>query len=196
MQSWVSASGGWCEQAMGGHAFDAKLADRLSYFFSNKKVASFGDGPGEYKKYIDDTKRATEYVAYDGSPYGPLTSKGRVKFLDLSAPQYGLPLYDWIISLEVAEHIPSQYESIYIDNIVRHANEGIVISWAVPGQGGQSHVNCRPFSYVKDLLFKHGFIHNLTASWDLRGSASLEWLQRNTNVFERKNDSPLDPNDI
>ncbi len=38
--------------------------------------------------------------------------------------------YDWIISLEVAEHIPAQFESIYIDNLVKHAKEGIILSWA------------------------------------------------------------------
>jgi hypothetical protein len=50
-------------------------------------------------------------------PYCEETSEGRVKFLDLTIPQYGIPLYDWIISLEVAEHIPTKYENIYLDNI-------------------------------------------------------------------------------
>jgi len=56
-----------------------------------------------------------------------------VSYLDLTLPQYGLPLYDWVISLEVAEHIPAESEAIYLDNIVRHAREGVVLSWAVPG---------------------------------------------------------------
>jgi hypothetical protein len=29
--------------------------------------------------------------------------------MDLSIPQYGILQYDWIISLEVAEHIPEKY---------------------------------------------------------------------------------------
>ena len=57
-----------------------------------------------------------------------------MSFLDLTLPQYGLPLYDWVMSLEVAEHIPQDYEAIFIDNIVRHAREGVVLSWAVPGR--------------------------------------------------------------
>ena len=56
-----------------------------------------------------------------------------MSYLDLTLPQYGLPLYDWVISLEVAEHIPAESEAIYLDNIVRHAREGVVLSWAVPG---------------------------------------------------------------
>ena len=73
------------------------------------------------------------YDAYDGAPFSEKTSEGRVQYLDLTLPQYGLPLYDWVMSLEVAEHIPKEYESIYLDNIVRHAKEGVILSWAKPG---------------------------------------------------------------
>ena len=31
----------------------------------------------------------------------------------------------------------------FLDNIVRHARIGVVLSWAVPGQGGFHHVNGR-----------------------------------------------------
>jgi len=65
--------------------------------------------------------------------YSEKTSEGRVSYLDLTLPQYGLPLYDWVISLEVAEHIPAESEAVFLDNIVRHAREGVVLSWAVPG---------------------------------------------------------------
>ena len=74
------------------------------------------------------------YDSYDGAPFSEEISEGRVKYLDLTLPQYGLPLYDWIISLEVAEHIPREYENIYLDNIVRHAKEGVILSWARPGK--------------------------------------------------------------
>jgi 2-polyprenyl-3-methyl-5-hydroxy-6-metoxy-1,4-benzoquinol methylase len=29
--------------------------------------------------------------------------------------QYGIRQYDWIISLEVAEHIPEKYEDVYLE---------------------------------------------------------------------------------
>jgi 2-polyprenyl-3-methyl-5-hydroxy-6-metoxy-1,4-benzoquinol methylase len=68
--------------------------------------------------------------------------------MDLSIPQYGILQYDWIISLEVAEHIPEIYEAVYLDNIFRHAKEGIILSWAVPGQGGLSHINNKCFVFI------------------------------------------------
>ena len=85
-----------------------------------------------------------------------------MKYLDLTIPQYGLPAYDWIISLEVAEHIPKEFESTYLDNIVRHAVEGIIISWAIPGQDGVQHINNQPFYYVAFALAKLGFTHRVT----------------------------------
>ena len=150
-------------------------------------MGSFGDGPGIYKKLLLETGKLKLYDAYDGAPFSEGTSEGRVQFLDLTLPQYGLPLYDWIMSLEVAEHIPNKYESIYIDNVARHAKEGVVLSWAVPGQGGYQHVNNRPLEYVIKLMDSLGFKHDPHGSDTLKKAASLAWLKGNTNVYRRKN---------
>ena len=44
--------------------------------------------------------------------------------------------------MEVAEHIPSQFEAQFLMNLVQHAKKGILLSWGVPGQQGVGHVNC------------------------------------------------------
>ena len=75
-----------------------------------KHVGSFGDGPGEYKRLLDETGLLASYTAYDGSPYAAENSGGRVSHLDLTIAAFGLPAFDWVISLEVAEHIPAQFE--------------------------------------------------------------------------------------
>jgi len=160
--------------------------------FTGKYVGSFGDGPGRYKQKLLASGKVSGYDAYDGAPFCDTTSEGRVKFLDLTLPQFGLPIYDWAMSLEVAEHIPAQFESVYIDNVVRHAREGVLISWARPGQGGYSHVNNRPFEYVRDLMSKLGFEHDSAASTKLKEAASFDWFKHNTNVFRRK--EPMDDN--
>jgi hypothetical protein len=41
---------------------------------------------------------------------------------------------------------------VYLDNIFRHAKEGIILSWAVPGQGGLSHINNKPIEYVLKVM--------------------------------------------
>ena len=73
-------------------------------------MGSFGDGPGEYKRLLDETGLLASYTAYDGSPYAAENSEGRVFHLDLTIAAFGLPSFDWVISLEVAEHIPALFE--------------------------------------------------------------------------------------
>ena len=129
----------------------------MSKLLSDKTVASFGDGPVVYKREIDKLGQVKLYDAFDGAPYCEEMSHGRVRFMDLSIPQYDILQYDWIISLEVAEHIPEKYEAVYLDNILRHAKEGIILSWAVPGQGGLSHINNKPIEYVSKVMRENGF---------------------------------------
>ena len=159
--------------------------------FAGKTVGSFGDGPGAYKRELLKLKQVRTYDAYDGAPYCEETSEGRVRFMDLTVPQYGIPIYDWVLSLEVAEHIPKQYEHVYIGNLARHCREGIVMSWAVPDQGGLAHINNRPLPYVLDLLAHYGFNHDNESSKALQDSSSFQWLRQNINVFRRNSSSYL-----
>ena len=87
----------------------------------------------------------------------------------------------------MAEHIPQQYESIYIDNLVRHARVGLIISWAGPGQKGYSHVNTRPFDYVDKLISGLGFKFDSSSTDSLRKAAKVDWLKTNIIVFKRTN---------
>jgi cyclopropane fatty-acyl-phospholipid synthase-like methyltransferase len=111
--------------------------------------------------------------------------------MDLTIPQFGIRQYDWIISLEVAEHIPEKYEAVYLDNIFRHAKEGILLSWAVPGQGGLSHINKKPIEYVTKVMRDNGFKRDAEKTMKLQTSASLPWIKRNINVYVRNNNSLL-----
>ena len=181
--------GGWCRNASmengGSHITDRGLVVELSRFFKHKTVGSFGDGPGLYKKHLLELKEVASYDAYDGAPYCHETSHGRVVFLDLTVPQYDIPLYDWILSLEVAEHIPRAYESVYLSNLFRHAREGIVLSWAVPGQGGLSHVNNRPLEYVNGIMTRNGFEMDVNSSQKLQKASTYSWLKQNIFVYRR-----------
>jgi cyclopropane fatty-acyl-phospholipid synthase-like methyltransferase len=109
--------------------------------------------------------------------------------MDLTIPQFGIRQYDWIISLEVAEHIPEKYEAVYLDNIFRHAKEGIILSWAVPGQGGLSHINNKPIEYVTKVMRDNGFKRDAEKTMKLQTSASLSWIKSNINVYVRNTHS-------
>lgn len=125
------------------------------------------------------------YDAFDGAPFVEEKTNKSVSFIDLTVPIYHLSKYDWVVSIEVAEHIPPQFESIYLDNLVRHANEGVILSWAHPGQTGHSHVNNRPAKYIKKEMKLRGFSYDGTITNRLRRSAYADWIKANVNVFRR-----------
>ena len=181
----ITSHGGWCVDAA-RHFTDESLAKALSELFKGQTVASLGDGYGGYKKLLDSSGKVRQYDSYDGAPFCENKTHGLVKFLDISIPVYGLRLYDWVISLEVGEHIPKQYEQIFLDNIARHADKGIVLSWAVPGQGGHGHVNNQPLEYIVQQLDNRGFYRDLKSSHHLQQASRIGWLKRNTNVYRRK----------
>jgi hypothetical protein len=70
---------------------------------------------------------------YDGNPNTKTISDGLCDVAYLSKPQI-FNKVDWVICLEVGEHIPKQFENILFDNMCNHATEGIIMSWAFPGQ--------------------------------------------------------------
>lgn len=59
--------------------------------------------------------------------------------------------FDLVQCLEVGEHIPTPASSVLVDNLVRHS-QVILFSAAVPGQGGEHHVNEQPLSFWRDLF--------------------------------------------
>ena len=109
-----------------------------------------------------------------------------MKFLDLTLPQYWLPRYDWVLSMEVFEHIPAQYETVVLDNVDRAAGHGVVLSWAVPGQGGFRHINNRSPAYVNQTMFNRGFRLDRAASDELSEAAEIDWLKNNIRVYTRR----------
>ncbi len=138
---------------------------------------------GAYKAALKNV--ATIYSAFDGSPFIENITNGEVKHLDLTIPQYGLRGWDYVLSLEVAEHIPAVYEEIFLSNIVRHARYRVIMSWAVPGQGGFHHVNGKTDEWVKAKMLSLGFKFVDEETKTLRNAATFSWLKANTNMFER-----------
>lgn len=111
----TNEQGGWCKEISkensGQHATDVSLMPHLSKFLENKTVASFGDGPEAYKRELLKLGNVKSYEAFDGAPYCEEKSNRRIKFMDLTIPQYGLPMYDWIVSLSGGRTHPRKIRS-------------------------------------------------------------------------------------
>jgi cyclopropane fatty-acyl-phospholipid synthase-like methyltransferase len=176
-------------EADDAHCFDEQLCNSLCKFFSREKARSvidFGCGTGEYvRKIRADSKIICDGI--DGNPYTPALSKGMCRIQDLSIPFQLNRNYDWVLSLEVGEHLPKQYEEIFIDNLIRHAEKGIVLSWAIVGHGGYGHINEQSNDYIKAILKSKGWINDVVAENRLRKAANpiYYWFKDTIMVFRK-----------
>ena len=175
------------KEAASEHAFDAALAEALYTFFQQERVQSLADlgcGKADYVKYF--RKRQLPADGFDGNPQTPQITNGVARVLDLAeAVRFPRP-FDWLMSLEVGEHLPQVFEDIFIGNLHNNNKRGIVLSWAVEGQGGHGHVNERNNDYIRAKIEQLGYVSDPAAESFLRHRATLPWFKQTIMVF-RKN---------
>lgn len=75
---------------------------------------------------------------------------------DLATPLDLKRRFDLVQSLEVAEHLPADKASLFVENLVRHGDV-ILFSAAVPHQGGEHHVNEQPPEYWRTRFRERGY---------------------------------------
>lgn len=170
-----------------GHIHDRALSNALTQYLLDTKattVVDFGCGMGDYAK--DFKSAGLKVEAYDGNPNTEKMTDGIGKVLDLSRPFYLKKKFDAVISLEVGEHIPAEFETLFLDNICKHVRNTLIISWAVEGQGGSGHVNCKNNDYIINQVQERGFKYNLEASEALRKSATnASWFSYTLMIFDK-----------
>ncbi len=166
------------------HVTDWKLADAIVDFLRKEKaqtLVDFGCGDGDYVNHF--LKSGINAVGYDGNPVTEDASGGTCFVLDLSNPIDLQSRYDWVMSLEVGEHLPKQYETIFIENLIQHVKDGLILSWAVEGQGGTGHFNEQNNDYIKQIFSNLGWYNDLEAENHLRESAAIHWFKNTVMVF-------------
>lgn len=163
--------------------FDTGLADALVELFADATVVDLGCGVGKYVTYLQES--GIDCDGYDGNKSVERFTFGVCKSWDLTTPRTLERKYDWVLSLEVAEHIPAEHEKTYIQNLVSNSMEGIVLSWATPDQGGDGHVNGKDRDDVIYLLSLHGFEVDEEWTGYLQTNATLSWFKKNIIVFRR-----------
>ena len=106
-------------------------------------------------------------------------------WIDASVPDIDLGrTYDWVVSLEVGEHIHKERMDIFMDNLRRHAKKGVIMSWGRPGQAGFGHINPLTRQTVARLMEARGLRLDKTRSAKLRHAIThLVWLKKNVQVF-------------
>ena len=179
-------NGIWDDEKPDDHFFDEKLSKSILSFFKSentKTLVDLGCGDGKYTRFFNENNIETQ--GYDGNPHTPSITDGLCKVLDLSTPHILNPRYDWVLSLEVGEHIPKKFESIYIDNLVNNCKFGLILSWAVVGQAGTGHVNCQNNDYVVERLHETGLKHVEELGAQFRADAQISWFKNTIMVFRK-----------
>eukprot|EP01065_Artemidia_motanka_P040545 TRINITY_DN5100_c0_g5_i1.p1 TRINITY_DN5100_c0_g5~~TRINITY_DN5100_c0_g5_i1.p1 ORF type:complete len:310 (+),score=62.64 TRINITY_DN5100_c0_g5_i1:88-930(+) len=180
----LGASGAWTLADNYAYLIDLSLADALSELFANGTLLELGAGKGCYSAHF--AAAGIDVAAYDGAPRVSLATMGAVDQFDLTTRAEWKPR-DWVMCLEVAEHIPHVHENAFLGNLHRHNKKGIVLSWGVPGQGGQGHVNEQPNSYVVSKLEGMGYLFDVEGTKTLRAAVGkLPWFRSTLMKFDRK----------
>jgi cyclopropane fatty-acyl-phospholipid synthase-like methyltransferase len=183
----INDLGFWETTDQTGHVHDLSICAAICQYLADKQaitVVDFGCGLGDYAKAFKAKGHKVE--AYDGNPNTESLTGGIGKVLDLSKPFYLSKKFDVVLSLEVGEHIPKEFEQQFIDNITKHAKKHLIISWAIVGQGGDGHVNCANNDYIIGQIVDRGFKHNANDSQTIRNSTTnASWFAYTIMVFDK-----------
>jgi SAM-dependent methyltransferase len=91
--------------------------------------------------------------------------------------------FDLAVSIEVAEHLPAEAADRFCDALVS-ASELIVFSAAIPGQGGENHVNEQKPRYWVDKFWQRNFVPLEVVRPAIAGDPGMfPWLKQNVIVF-------------
>ena len=174
----IGETGIWGEEEQGAHIFSYGVA-RWVAKNTDGIVCDFGAGNCSYSQYLHEVGKLV--VSVDGFQIPELKIKQ-----DL-AVSFDLGVRGNVLCLEVFEHIPPQFESVFVENICRHCSDKLIISVAHEGQKGTGHVNCRPDWYVKELFESKGFTYLPDETQSIRSCAEgyVAYLRENLFVFKR-----------
>ena len=181
----IKENGAWVVgESEPGHCYVEQMSDIIINIINQKKpelVYDFGCGYGEYVR--DISLLGIEAVGFEAYPNKKVYDN--IQELDLSVPVLLERSADISISLEVGEHIPVKFEQVFIDNICNNTKSTVILSWAIEGQDGDGHVNCKNNDYVISEMAKRGFLFD-DAALELRNAFdSKHWFYNTLMLFSK-----------
>lgn len=150
-------------------------------------VMDFGCGLGKYVKALSDAD--FEAVGFEGTAnIKKIAVTPHVHEQDITLPMGNL-IWHTSLCIEVLEHLNPIDEDAALYNITTKCNL-LVLSWAIPGQAGHGHNNCRDEKYVLKKLYKYGFGLDEAKTSAAREAAAgtdpyLQFFRNSLYVFNR-----------
>lgn len=166
------------------HESSLKLAEWMKNFLPKDiPVIDFGCGTGFYMGYLE--RNGFETYGFDGYVIPqPLCTNFFQK--DLSKP-VNFHKTGSVISLEVGEHLPKEFQEIFVENLINHCNDFLILSWAEIGQPGIGHINCRSQIDVIEDIVSRGFwlMHSETDDARRNIDDNCDWFRRTLLIFRK-----------
>lgn len=181
----ISPTGFWISENANEHVFIPELSKEIiDYVNKNnlKTVYDFGCGRADYLNELTKMDSTIIATGFEGHLVD-IEFKNVIK-KDLSNP-FDMPPAELVISIEVGEHIPKEFEQTFIDNITKSATKNIIISWAIVGQSGTGHVNCQNNDYIISEITKRGWVFDAETTNAVRAKMPPLWI-KNTIMFFNK----------
>ncbi|WP_162242756.1 bifunctional 2-polyprenyl-6-hydroxyphenol methylase/3-demethylubiquinol 3-O-methyltransferase UbiG [Dyadobacter sp. Leaf189] len=162
----------------------------LVQIFQPKSVVDFGCGLGTFL-YCFKEQGVDRVLGMDGPWVDKTLLKKYLKedeFKETDLQERILDVkdrFDLAISLEVAEHLSPASADRFIENIVS-LSDNVVFSAAIPGQGGQNHINEQWPTYWIQKFEQHGYTcHDVLRPYFWNNPDIFWWYKQNILVFTK-----------
>ena len=162
------------------------IVPKLTAAFPVRSVVDFGCGHGAWLSvwaeagatvlgidgaYIDRRQLMIDPACFSAADFG--------EFIDLGRR------FDLVQSLEVAEHLPASDAAMFVDTLVTHST-CVLFSAAIPGQGGEHHINEQPLEYWRALFRERGYIAvDYLRPLIVEDAAIIRWYRYNILLYIR-----------
>ncbi len=148
-------------------------------------VVDFGCGQGAWLA-VWKSLGVTDIVGIDGKHVrreSLLIEPEQFIVRDLTLPVSLGRRFDLVQSLEVAEHLPPTAAPLLVQTLITHGDM-VLFSAAVPGQGGEHHLNEQPYEYWRTLFQAHNYVPVDVIRGQIRDNKEVEpWYRYNTLLY-------------
>lgn len=185
----IAKTGYWNgETAHIHHVHCSELSKWICDFLKEEKTKNlfdFGCGLGNYLKDLENN--GFQYLTgFEADPAVQKVFNNIVK-QDLTIPFDLKPNQGNVISLEVGEHIPTEFMDMYLNNICNNCDKYLITSWAIRGQEGFGHVNCLDNHEIIPEIERRGFKLLKQETEEVRNIDLSEapWFKNTLFIFKR-----------
>jgi hypothetical protein len=153
-------------------------------------VFDFGCGKGTYVAAL--IRSGFSALGFEGTPgISEIADVDLVLTQDITRPMSPPKRKGSVICIEVMEHVLPEQQRSVLNNLVAYCNDTMVLSWAIPGQAGHGHNNCRDEEYVIGQMADRGFYRHAGLTKQARihahnGDPYLQFFNNSLHVFKKE----------